>query len=62
LNQEADVLLLPEMPGVHWSAYDQREAFVDLGIAAFDERRVTFEKAWYQRRHPMWGRIKYLFS
>ncbi len=62
LNQEADVLLLPEMPGVHWSAYDQREAFVDLGIAAFDERRVTFEKVWYQRRHPLVGWIKNLFG
>ena len=62
LNREADVLLQPEMPGVHWSAYDQREAFVDLGIAAFDERRVTFENAWYQKRHPMWGRIKNLFG
>jgi NTE family protein len=62
LNREADVLLQPEMPGVHWSAYDQREAFVDLGIAAFDERRVTFENAWYQKRHPLWGRIKNLFG
>ena len=62
LNKEADVLLQPEMPGVHWSAYDQREDFVDLGMAAFDERRVTFENAWYQRRHPLWGRIKKLFG
>ncbi|NQV42736.1 MAG: patatin-like phospholipase family protein [Candidatus Marinimicrobia bacterium] len=62
LNREADVLLLPQMPGVHWSAYDQREAFVDLGIAAFDERCVTFENAWYQKRHPLWGRLKSLFS
>ena len=61
LNQEADILLLPDMPGVHWSAYDQRERFVELGIAAFDERRVTFEKAWYQKRHPMWGWIRNLF-
>jgi len=60
LNREADVLLLPEMPGVHWSAYEQREAFVDLGIAAFDERRVTMEQAWYQRKHPMWGWLKNL--
>lgn len=62
LNREADVLLLPQMPGVHWSAYDQRETFVDLGTTAFDERRVTFENAWYQKRHPMWGRIKNLFG
>ncbi len=62
LNREADVLLLPDMPGVHWSAYDQREQFVDLGIAAFEERRVTFEQAWYQRRHPIWGKIKSFLS
>ncbi len=62
LNREADVLLLPEMPGVHWSAYDQSDTFVDLGLAAFDERRVTFEQAWYQRRHPVWARIKSLFE
>jgi len=62
LNREADVLLLPEMPGVHWSAFDKREAFIDLGLGAFDERRVTFEKAWYQRKHPIWGRIKNLLS
>lgn len=62
LNKEADVLLLPEMPGVHWSAYDQREAFVELGIAAFDERRVTLEHAWFEKRHPMWGKIKNLFG
>lgn len=62
LNREADVLLLPEMPGVHWSAYDQREGFVDLGLSAFDERRVTFEHAWYQRRHPIWGKIKSIFE
>ncbi len=61
LNREADVLVLPEMPGVHWSAYEQREAFVDLGIAAFDERRETFEKAWYRSKHPLLGRIKNLF-
>ena len=62
LNREADVLLLPGMPGVHWSAYDQRETFVDLGITAFEERRVTFENAWYQRKHPIWGKLKSLFS
>ncbi len=61
LNKEADVLLLPEMPGVHWSAYENREAFVDLGIAAFDERRVTFEASWYQRRHPVLSWVKSLF-
>lgn len=61
LNREADVLLLPEMPGVHWSAYDQSENFVDLGRQAFDAQQVTFEKAWYQTRHPWLGRIKSLF-
>ncbi len=62
LNREADILLLPEMPGVHWSAYDQRKAFVDLGIKAFDERCVTFEETWHQRKHPIRGWIKNLFS
>jgi len=62
LNREADVLLLPEMPGVHWSAYDQREIFVDRGAAAFDERRVTFDDAWYQRQHPQLGKLKNLFA
>jgi len=62
LNKEADVLLSPEMPGVHWSAYDQREAFVNLGKEVFDMNRVTFTKAWYQKKHPILGTIKDLFS
>jgi len=61
LNREADVLLLPEMPGVHWSAYDAREAFVDIGIATFDECRVTFEASWFQKRHPLLSWVKNLF-
>ncbi|MCF7827228.1 MAG: patatin-like phospholipase family protein [Candidatus Marinimicrobia bacterium] len=60
LNREADVLLLPEMPGVHWSAYEQRETFIDLGIAAFDKRRVTVEQGWYQTKHPIRGWLKNL--
>lgn len=62
LNHEADVLLIPAMPGVHWSAYDQRMDFVELGKVAFDERFVTFQESWYQRKHPVWGKIKSLFS
>ncbi len=61
LNREADVLLLPEMPGVHWSAYDQRDTFIELGIQAFDTQQVTLEKAWYQTKHPLLGRLKGLF-
>ncbi|MCF7823990.1 MAG: patatin-like phospholipase family protein [Candidatus Marinimicrobia bacterium] len=61
LNREADVLLKPEMPGVHWSAYNQREMFVNLGEQAFDEHVVTFNRSWYQKRHPLMGRIKDLF-
>ncbi|NQV30805.1 MAG: patatin-like phospholipase family protein [Candidatus Marinimicrobia bacterium] len=62
LNREADVLLLPDMPGVHWSAYEKREAFVDLGIAAFDERRATFEASWHQKRHPTLSWVKSLLK
>ena len=61
LNQEADILLTPAMPGVHWSAYDQRTEFVELGKSAFDERFVTFQESWYQREHPVWGKIKSVF-
>jgi len=61
LNREADVLLSPEMPGVHWSAYDQRKTFVNLGKEAFDRQRENLTKAWYKKRHPLWGMIKDLF-
>ncbi len=61
LNREADVLLLPEMPGVHWSAYDQRETFIDLGFQAFERQRVTLEEAWYRKKHPLGGWLKSLF-
>ncbi len=61
LNREADVLLLPEMPGVHWSAYEQRESFVSLGIETFNARQEIFEQAWYRKKHPLLGRLKTLF-
>jgi len=61
LNREADVLLLPEMPGVHWSAYEQREAFVDLGVQTFNAQQDILEQAWFQKRHPLLGRLKNLF-
>lgn len=61
LNREADVLLDMEMPGVHWSAYDQREEFVRIGEASFNKLQVTFEQAWYQREHPIMGRIRNIF-
>ncbi|MCF7807613.1 MAG: patatin-like phospholipase family protein [Candidatus Marinimicrobia bacterium] len=61
LNREADVLLDMEMPGVHWSAYDQRAEFVRIGKESFNKLQVTFEQAWYQREHPLMGRIKNLF-
>ena len=62
LNREADLLLDMEMPGVHWSAYDQRDEFVRMGEAAFDKYQVTFEHAWYQKNHPTWGRLRNFFS
>jgi NTE family protein len=62
LNKEADVVLAAEMPGVHWSAYDQREAFIALGKKIFDERRVTIENAWYQKRNPLRGWLKNLIT
>ena len=61
LNREADVLLLPEMPNVHWSEYARRNTFIEIGIAAFDERRVTFEASLYQKSHPLLSWIKNLF-
>ena len=62
LNREADVLLDMDMPGVHWSAYGQREAFIKTGEETFDTHQVTFERTWYQRRHPWLGKIKSLFD
>jgi len=61
LNLEADVLLTPEMPGVHWSAYDRRGEFVNLGIQAFDKALPLLEQKWHQHRHPIWGRLKQFF-
>ncbi|NQV14792.1 patatin-like phospholipase family protein [bacterium] len=61
LNREADVLLLPEMPGVHWSAYDQRERFVQLGVEVFDAQREILNRAWHEKRHPFLARLKNLF-
>ncbi|MEA3286928.1 MAG: patatin-like phospholipase family protein [Candidatus Marinimicrobia bacterium] len=62
LNREADVLLLPEMPGVHWSASEQRATFVELGLQAFDDQRVALERAWYQTKYPLWGWLKSYFE
>jgi NTE family protein len=62
LNREADVHLRAEMPGVHWSAYEQHQAYIDLGKQILEERRVTIEKAWYQKKYPLLGWIKNRFE
>lgn len=62
LNQEADILLSPEMPGVHWSAYDQSESFVSLGVQAFDANFEALKRSWYGKRHPVLGRLRQFFS
>lgn len=62
LNQEADVLLAPEMPGVHWYSYSRRNEFVELGEGAFDLQKVTFQRAWYQKQHPVLGKLRSWFN
>jgi len=62
LNLEADVLIRIQMPGVHWSAYPQRETFMEMGRQAFADQRVTFEQSLYQKEHPVKGYIKNLLS
>ena len=58
LNREADVLLDGVMPGVHWSAYEQYQEFIELGKQIFDSQRVTLEKAWSQKQRPLWGALR----
>ena len=58
LNREADILLDAGMPGVHWSAYDKHAEFTQLGVQIFEASRVTIQRAWYQKKHPVWGALK----
>ena len=62
LNRESDVLLDMEMPGVHWSAYDRHEEFVQVGVDSFNKYQVTLTDAWHLKKHPLWGKLRNLLS
>lgn len=58
LNREADFLLDMDMPGVHWSAYEQREEFVKIGLQTFNRHEDALKRALRDRTHPWIDRMK----
>lgn len=58
LNRESDVLLMPSFIGIHWSAFERAEEFIQTGRKAAETHLEAIDRAIWRSRHPWLSRFR----